>query len=103
MAYLHTPQICGTCRGVKVGIHGLLNWTAENLYLPLALPYNFLISLAGANQPRQNAVASLSVASIFDHIFTVFRRIIQCQKVQQVLKRRNRYSFAVVVDDDEEE
>jgi hypothetical protein len=30
---LHTPQICGTCRGVKVGIHGLLNWTAENLYL----------------------------------------------------------------------
>jgi hypothetical protein len=33
MAYLHTPQICGTCRGVKVGIHGLLNWTAENLYL----------------------------------------------------------------------
>jgi hypothetical protein len=33
VAYLHTPQICGTCRGVKVGIHGLLNWTAENLYL----------------------------------------------------------------------
>jgi hypothetical protein len=33
VAYLHTPQICGTCRGVKVGIHGLLNWTAANLYL----------------------------------------------------------------------
>jgi hypothetical protein len=33
VAYLHTPQICGTCRSVKVGIHGLLNWTAENLYL----------------------------------------------------------------------
>jgi hypothetical protein len=28
-------QICGTCCGVKVGIHGLLNWTAENLYLGL--------------------------------------------------------------------
>jgi hypothetical protein len=25
------------CRGVKVGIHGLLNWTAENLYLGLLL------------------------------------------------------------------
>jgi hypothetical protein len=33
VAYLHTPQICGTCRGVKIGIHGLLNWTAANLYL----------------------------------------------------------------------
>jgi hypothetical protein len=33
VAYLHTPQICRACRGVKVGIHGLLNWTAENLYL----------------------------------------------------------------------
>jgi hypothetical protein len=33
VAHLHTPQICGTCRGIKVGIHGLLNWTAENLYL----------------------------------------------------------------------
>jgi hypothetical protein len=32
VAYLHTPQIYRTCRGVKVGIHGLLNWTAENLY-----------------------------------------------------------------------
>jgi hypothetical protein len=29
-------QFCGTCRGVKVGIHGLLNWTAENLYLGLS-------------------------------------------------------------------
>jgi hypothetical protein len=33
VTYLHTPQICGTCRGGKVGIHGSLNWTAENLYL----------------------------------------------------------------------
>jgi hypothetical protein len=33
VAYLHTPQICGTCRGVKVRIYGLLNWTAKNLYL----------------------------------------------------------------------
>jgi hypothetical protein len=31
VAYLHTPQICGTCHGVKVGIHGSLNLTAANL------------------------------------------------------------------------
>jgi hypothetical protein len=40
MAYLHTPQICRTCRGVKAGIHGLLNWTAENLYLGKTLSKN---------------------------------------------------------------
>jgi hypothetical protein len=38
VAYLHTSQICG--RGVKVGIHGLLNWTAENLYLGNAISQN---------------------------------------------------------------
>jgi hypothetical protein len=35
VAYLHTSQICGVCRGVKVGIRGLLNWTAENLFLAM--------------------------------------------------------------------
>jgi hypothetical protein len=43
MAYLHTPQICGLCRGVKVGIRGLLNWTAEKLFLGLLLTRLFVL------------------------------------------------------------
>jgi hypothetical protein len=37
VAYLHTLQICCTCRSDKVGIHGLLDWTAENFYLGVTL------------------------------------------------------------------
>jgi hypothetical protein len=31
VAYSHTPQVCGLCRGVKVGIRGLLLDFGESL------------------------------------------------------------------------
>jgi hypothetical protein len=62
VAYLHTPQICGICRGVKVGIHGLLNWTAENFHLGIKAPSAALLWFTHSVIGGQQIIGLLNLA-----------------------------------------